>query len=111
MNDDSPDTRASFNKPNGALPEVPDPSSPTPPTRPPEPPPPPPEGADARKITEVYCSSCHDMKLVTSQRLDRATWEWVMDDMVGEYGATWITEEEQGIIIDYLTETYGRSRK
>ncbi len=45
-----------------------------------------------------------------SQRLDRATWEWVVSDMVDKYGASWITEEQQKIIIDYLVENYGPNR-
>ena len=64
-----------------------------------------------KTLYEAYCGACHDLKLVQSQRLDRATWEWVMEDMVGKYGATWITPEEQRIIVDYLTENFSRRRR
>lgn len=74
----------------------------TPPERPP--------GATPKKLYEAYCSPCHDLGLVQSQRLDRANWEWVMSDMVLEYGATWITEEEQKVIVDYLAENFGPKR-
>lgn len=58
-------------------------------------------------LTKRNCSVCHSFKLVENQRLDRATWEWVMDDMVNEFGAAWITEKDQKRIIDYLVDHYG----
>ncbi len=58
-------------------------------------------------LVQQHCSPCHSLRLVTAQRLDRANWEWVMDDMVNKYGARWITEELQKVIIDYLVEHYG----
>ena len=65
---------------------------------------------DAEGLFETHCSVCHSLELPTSQRLDRANWEWVVTDMVSKYGATWITEEQQAIIIDYLVDNYGPSR-
>ncbi len=59
------------------------------------------------QLFETSCSNCHSLDLPRSQRLNRATWEWVVSDMVNKYGATWVTEEEQTIIIDYLAENYG----
>ena len=59
------------------------------------------------QLFETSCSNCHSLDLPRSQRLNRATWEWVVSDMVNKYGATWLTEEEQTIIIDYLAENYG----
>ncbi len=63
-----------------------------------------PEGASPKQLYEIHCSACHSLELVDAQHLDRSNWEWVMDDMVTVYGATWLTEEEQEIIIDYLIE-------
>lgn len=63
-----------------------------------------------RELFEARCSTCHSLDLPESQRLDRANWEWVVTDMVEKFGATWITEEEQRILIDYLTENYGPDR-
>jgi hypothetical protein len=60
-----------------------------------------------KKLFETHCGVCHSLELPRSQRLDRNTWRWVMDDMVDKYGATWITEKQQERIIDYLTENYG----
>lgn len=62
------------------------------------------------QLFETSCSNCHSLDLPRSQRLNRATWEWVVSDMVNKYGATWLTEEEQTIIIDYLAANYGPDR-
>jgi mono/diheme cytochrome c family protein len=61
----------------------------------------------ARQLFEKNCVGCHSLELPLAQRLDRSNWEWVVSDMVEQYGATWITEEQQRVIIDYLTENYG----
>ena len=65
------------------------------------------ENPSAAVLTQEYCSACHSFQLVAAQRLDRATWEWVMQDMVEEFGAGWITAPEQHKIIDYLVQRYG----
>lgn len=67
---------------------------------------------DASELTpeqmfNSYCQACHSLKLVEDQRLNRDMWEWVMEDVVTEYGGAWITEDEQKILIDYLVENYG----
>lgn len=65
--------------------------------------------AAPKKLFETHCSVCHSLELPRSQRLDRSTWRWVVDDMVNKYGATWITEKQQERIIDYLAENYVRN--
>lgn len=60
-----------------------------------------------RELFDKHCGVCHSLDLPRSQRLDRATWEWVISDMIDQYGASWITEEEQKRILDYLVEVYG----
>lgn len=60
-----------------------------------------------KKLFETHCGVCHSLELPRSQRLDRNTWRWVMDDMVNKFGATWITGKQQELIIDYLTENHG----
>ena len=78
--------------------------------------PPPPEGkpasntASPQQLFETHCGACHSLELPRSQRLDRKTWRWVVDDMVNQFGATWITEDQQEIIVDYLAENYGPDR-
>ncbi|MGD2073882.1 MAG: cytochrome c [Gammaproteobacteria bacterium] len=63
-----------------------------------------------QQLFETNCGACHSLELPRSQRLDRNTWRWVVDDMVNQFGATWITEEQQRIIVDYLAENYGPDR-
>ena len=57
-----------------------------------------------------HCSVCHSYELVEAQRLDRANWEWVMDDMIDKYGATWIDPGLREAIVDYLVEHQGPER-
>lgn len=60
-----------------------------------------------RALFEQNCGVCHSLDLPKSQRLDRATWQWVVSDMVETFGASWIGAEEQALIIEYLAEAYG----
>jgi mono/diheme cytochrome c family protein len=62
------------------------------------------------QLFQTNCGACHSLELPRSQRLDRNTWRWVVDDMVNQFGATWITEDQQEIIVDYLAENYGPDR-
>lgn len=57
-----------------------------------------------------HCGVCHSYELVEAQRLDRANWEWVLDDMIGRFGATWITPPLRQAIVDYLVEHHGPTR-
>lgn len=59
-----------------------------------------------KELFERICSACHTLSLPTSQRLDRANWEWVVTDMVSLYGCNFMNAQQQTKIIDYLTETY-----
>ncbi len=65
------------------------------------------ENPTPKLLTREYCSACHSFQLVEKQRLNRATWEWVMEDMIIKFGAGWITQEEQIVIIEYLVQHYG----
>jgi hypothetical protein len=71
-----------------------------------------PPGAEALPAAVVrgHCSVCHSYRLVEQQRLDRANWDWVMDDMIDKYGATWIDPALRERIVDYLVEHHGPQR-
>jgi hypothetical protein len=58
-------------------------------------------------VVRGHCSVCHSYRLVEQQRLDRANWDWVMDDMIDKYGATWIDPTLRERIVDYLVEHHG----
>lgn len=60
-----------------------------------------------KELFERTCSACHPLALPTSQRLDRSNWEWVVSDMVEQFGCNLTVEEERAKIIDYLVENYG----
>lgn len=63
-----------------------------------------------KDLFERICSACHTLSLPTSQRLNRANWEWVVTDMVSLYGCNFMNAEQQTKIIDYLTETYSPTK-
>jgi hypothetical protein len=62
------------------------------------------------EVVRGHCAVCHSYSLVEQQRLDRANWDWVMDDMIDKYGATWIDRALRERIVDYLVEHYGPTR-
>lgn len=64
----------------------------------------------AQVLFEQTCGACHTLALPSRQRLDRANWEWVMNDMVTLYGCNWTTELERAKILDYLVENFGRDK-
>jgi hypothetical protein len=53
-----------------------------------------------RPLVLGACIPCHSAEMVAQQRLDRATWEAIVDRMVA-YGAP-ITAETRPLILDYL---------
>lgn len=61
----------------------------------------------AKKLFEDTCSKCHSLALPRSQHLNRSNWEWVMDDMVNEFGCPLTDVVLQKKVIDYLVENYG----
>jgi cytochrome c5 len=59
------------------------------------------------EVVRGHCSVCHSYALVAQQQLDRANWDWVMDDMIDKYGATWISPALRARIVDYLVDHHG----
>jgi len=53
------------------------------------------------------CVICHSPEILAQQRLDRATWETIVDRMI-TYGAP-ITPETKLLIMEYLTRHLGPS--
>ncbi len=63
-----------------------------------------PEG-DGKKILEAKCASCHDLDLVTKNRLSRDDWKNMIDVMVAS-GAE-VTADENTVLLDYLVKNFG----
>lgn len=59
-----------------------------------------------KQLFETHCKACHSLDLPRAQRLDKKGWQWVMDDMVDEYGLSWLTREQQSIIVQYLAKKF-----
>jgi hypothetical protein len=51
------------------------------------------------------CIPCHSAEMVAQQRLDRPTWETILDRMIS-YGAP-ITRETRPLILEYLASRLG----
>jgi mono/diheme cytochrome c family protein len=62
--------------------------------------------AAGKELFEQHCGICHGLELPASQRLDRAAWEWVVEDMVG-YGMTWLSPAQRELIVHYLAAEHG----
>ena len=50
------------------------------------------------------CTVCHSGDLITQQRLDRSTWNRVVDKMI-KWGAP-LSPEERKLLLDYLSAYY-----
>jgi hypothetical protein len=63
------------------------------------------EGEQAVALLEDRCTGCHGLERTTSSVKSQAEWEDTVDRMV-EKGAN-LSEEEQAILISYLSTEYG----
>ena len=58
-----------------------------------------------RDLVVGACVICHSLETMAQQRLDRATWEQIVDRMI-TYGAP-ITPETRPLILEYLVTRLG----
>jgi hypothetical protein len=58
-----------------------------------------------RELVLGSCVMCHAPEILAQQRLDRATWEAIVDRMI-TYGAP-ITRETRPLILEYLATYLG----
>ena len=61
----------------------------------------------AKGLFESKCSRCHSTQKPTSKKRTREGWEETVTRMIKVKGAS-INDEEAEIIIDYLTNNYGK---
>jgi len=59
---------------------------------------------EGREEVEIYCASCHSLKIVTQQGLDREGWDEVIDLMVEEMNMEEMPPEDRKLVLDYLAE-------
>jgi len=62
--------------------------------------------ADAKKILENSCTTCHDLDLVSGQHLSKDEWQSVVSSMIAK-GAT-VGVKEAPMLVEYLAKTYGK---
>jgi cytochrome c5 len=63
-----------------------------------------PPALDGRALLEERCTRCHDLSRVEQAHKTTDEWRTTVERMVGK-GAS-LTPEEQGVLIQYLAETY-----
>jgi len=64
------------------------------------------DGGEGETLYRAICGSCHSIELPESQRLDRNTWEWVLEDMVEKFGCG-IDDRQRALILEFLVEHRG----
>ncbi len=60
---------------------------------------------EGQVLLEARCTACHGLDRVESAQKSREEWVATVDRMV-DYGAQ-LSESEQGVLLDYLVDTYG----
>jgi len=63
--------------------------------------------ADAKKLLENSCTTCHDLDLVSGQHLSKDEWQSLVGSMIAK-GAT-LSDKETPILVEYLAKTYGKN--
>jgi cytochrome c5 len=63
-----------------------------------------PEG-DGRKILETSCAGCHDLSVVTKEKLSRTAWQDLVGRMIG-MGAK-VDDAQVPTLLDYLNKNFG----
>ncbi len=61
---------------------------------------------DAKQLFENKCSFCHSLDRPRSKKMSKQGWESTVMRMKNTNGAP-MSDEEAGIIIDYLAKEYG----
>jgi len=62
--------------------------------------------ADAKKLLENSCTTCHDLDLVSGQHLSKDEWQSLVNSMIAK-GAT-LSDKETPVLVEYLAKTYGK---
>jgi hypothetical protein len=64
-----------------------------------------PVSVDGETLLEERCTECHGLERTTSAQKNRTEWDDTVTRMVNR-GAE-LNEDEKGVLVDYLAETYG----
>jgi cytochrome c5 len=60
--------------------------------------------AAAKKILEDSCTTCHDLDLVSGQKLTKDDWQQLVSSMIAK-GAS-VSEKDVPTLVEYLAKTY-----
>jgi cytochrome c5 len=62
--------------------------------------------AAGKKLLEESCTTCHDLDLVSGQRLSKDEWQGIVSSMMAKGAA--VDNKDVPVLVDYLTKTYGK---
>lgn len=62
--------------------------------------------ADGKKLLEERCTVCHDLDLVSGEKMDKDGWQMVVSSMKDK-GAD-LSDKDTTTLVDYLAKTYGK---
>lgn len=65
--------------------------------------------APIRPKVRTACLECHDASIIRQQRLDRKSWQKVLDKMI-RWGAL-VEPADREPMLDYFTENFGPEKK
>nr|WP_255491032.1 c-type cytochrome [Spartinivicinus marinus] len=65
------------------------------------------KAGNGSEVVSELCASCHSLRLVVQQGMNRERWEETLDWMVDEQGMDSIAYEKKQIVLDYLSTYYG----
>src|SRR5689334_8120500 len=60
--------------------------------------------AAAKKLLEDVCTTCHDLDLVSGQKLSKDEWAAVVSSMVAKGAA--LEQKDMPVLVEYLAKTY-----
>ncbi len=59
------------------------------------------------ELVSMECASCHSLRLVIQQGMNRERWKETLDWMVDEQGMESLALDKKNVILDYLSTYYG----
>ena len=68
-----------------------------------------PEKDRGRELVLDLCSSCHEVERIKERAMTREEWAGFIKGMLAEGAA--VTNEEFGLIVDYLAKNFGVEKK
>lgn len=63
------------------------------------------------KSVEQHCATCHSLKLITQSKASRQGWLDTVRWMQKEHGMSLLNNQNEKVILDYLSKNYAPNKK